>query len=79
MPVWDENNALVVKTWEDISGAYASQVSGEVYAVVGKQLRPGNVWENIEIKRLKDNPKVTKITIIEPKTLEETVIFERGK
>ncbi|HEM4129671.1 TPA: hypothetical protein U1W61_001387 [Streptococcus suis] len=46
---------------------------------MGSELREGNIWENIELPRLKNNPKVTKITTIDPKTGLETVIFERGQ
>lgn len=35
------------------------------------------LWENIELPRLKNNPNVTKITTIDPKTGIEHVIFER--
>ena len=65
------------KWWEDVSAQYAKQVSGEVRAVVGKTLRVDNIWENIELKRLKENLNVTKITTIDPETLVETVIFTR--
>jgi hypothetical protein len=46
----------------DVSALYTNQVSGEVRAVLGKNLRPDNIWETIEIKRLKQNPNVTKIS-----------------
>lgn len=59
------------------SAAYAEQVSGEVRAVVGTKLRSDNTWENVELPRLMGNSNVTKITIIDPKTGIETVIFER--
>lgn len=62
---------------EVCTGAYAEQVSGEIRAVIGSELRPGNIWENIELPRLKNNPNVTKITTIDPKTGIEHVIFER--
>lgn len=77
MPEWDINNPKAIKAWEDVSATYAEQVSGEVRAVIGENLRPGNVWENVELPRLKNNPKVTKITTIDPVTGVETVIFER--
>ncbi|BDX37768.1 hypothetical protein CYCD_11230 [Tenuifilaceae bacterium CYCD] len=77
MPEWNEADATAVKIWEDVSAAYANQVSGEVRAVVGNNLRSGNVWENIELRRLKANKSVTKITVIDPKTLEETIIWTR--
>ena len=44
---------------------------------IGSELRPGNIWENIELPRLKANPNVTKITTIDPKTGVEKIIFER--
>jgi hypothetical protein len=65
------------KWWVDASAQYAKQVSGEVRAVIGKTLREDNIWENIELKRLKANLNVTKITTIDPETLIETVIFTR--
>jgi hypothetical protein len=77
MPEWDINNPSSIKAWEDVSAEYAKQVVGEVKAVVGKDLRKGNIWENVELPRLKDNPKVTKVTTVDPETGLETVIFER--
>ena len=41
------------------------------------KLRSDNTWENVELPRLMGNSNVTKITIIDPKTGIETVIFER--
>ena len=79
MPEWDFNNPSSIKAWEEVSAAYAQQVKGEVKAVVGQDLRVGNIWENIELPRLKENPNVTKIIVIDPKTKVETIIFERGK
>lgn len=38
------------------------------------ELRPGNIWENVELPRLKNNPNVTKITTIDPKTGVENVV-----
>jgi hypothetical protein len=75
MPLWDINNPSSMKACEDVSAAYANQVSGEVRAVVGNQLRPGNIWENVELPRLMSNQKVTKITTIDPEILVETVIY----
>lgn len=77
MPEWDFNKPDSMKAWDLASGAYAEQVSGEVRAVVGAELRQGNIWENVELPRLKSNPNVTKITTIDPKTGLEKIIFER--
>ena len=56
-----------MEAWSLASEAYAEQVSGEIRAVIGAELRPGNIWENIELPRLMENLNVTKITIIDPK------------
>ena len=77
MPEWDFNNPSTMEAWDLASGAYAEQVSGEIRAVIGSELRPGNIWENVELPRLKNNPNVTKITTIDPKTGVENIIFER--
>ena len=77
MSEWDFNNPSTMEAWDLASGAYAEQVSGEIRAVIGSELRPGNIWENVELPRLKNNPNVTKITTIDPKTGVENVVFER--
>ena len=77
MPEWDFNNPSTMEAWDAASGAYAEQVSGEIRAVIGSELRPGNIWENVELPRLMKNPNVTKITTIDPKTGVEKIIFER--
>ena len=66
MSEWDFNNPSTMEAWDLASGAYAEQVSGEIRAVIGSELRPGNIWENVELPRLKNNPNVTKITTIDP-------------
>ena len=77
MPKWDFDVPESIKAWEDTSAAYVKQVSGDVRAIVGKKLRPENIWENVELPRLMQNPNVSKITTIDPDTMAETVIFER--
>ncbi len=49
----------------------------KIRAVIGSELRTGNIWENVELPRLMKNPNVTKITTIDPKTGVEKIIFER--
>lgn len=77
MPEWDADNPDVVRTWGDASAAYAQEASGEVRAVVGEDLRPGNVWETRELDALKANPDVTRIVRVDPKTGETEVLWER--
>lgn len=78
MPEWDADDEASVKTWEAVSASYAEQVSGEVRAYVGENLREGNIWENEELPRLMMNDKVEKITAINPKTRESETIFSRS-
>ncbi|TCR62902.1 hypothetical protein [Rhizobium sp. BK376] len=79
MPAWDASNPAVVQAWQDISAKYAAGASGTVRAVIGSNLRPGNVWESAELPALIDNPKVTQIITIDPATGASNVIFSRGK
>ena len=60
MPTWDQNNQASIKAWEDISSEYATCASGTVTGVIGKDLRPGNIWENRELPALKNNPNIKK-------------------
>ena len=76
-PAWDPNDPVSEKNWKDISRAYAEQASGEVWGVIGQDLRANNIWENLEYVTLLANPEVTKITLIDPWTLEEKVLLER--
>ena len=68
-----KQNQASIKAWEDISSEYATCASGTVTGVIGKDLRPGNIWENRELPALKNNPNI----IIDPKTKISTVIFQR--
>lgn len=45
--------------------------------MIGQTLRPGSVWETTELPALKGNPQVRKITVIDPASRAERVIFER--
>jgi hypothetical protein len=77
MPDFNKNDPTSVQAWKDISSEFAEGVSGDVSAVVGKDLLPGNIWENVELPALKQNPNVTRITVIDPETGVETIIFNR--
>ena len=70
-------NWYIKEIWSQVSKEYAEKVSGEVKAVIGKDLRPNNIWESFELPALKNNINVTKITIIDPETLIEKIIFIR--
>lgn len=68
LPKWDRHDPESVRFWEDASAAFAENASGDVRAVVGSDLREGNIWQTIEIPRLVDNPNVTSISQIDPDT-----------
>jgi len=68
LPVWNQRDPESVRFWEDASAAFAENASGQVRAVVGSDLRPGNIWQTVEIPRLVDNPNVTSISQLDPDT-----------
>lgn len=68
LPEWNEADPESVRFWEEASGAFAENASGDVRAVVGSDLRPGNIWQTVEIPRLRDNPNVTGISQLDPDT-----------
>ena len=77
MPTWDIADQNSIKAWEYASGKYAEQVSGEVHALIGTAQRQNSVWRSIELRKLMENPYVSKIVIVAPETLIETIIFRR--
>jgi RHS repeat-associated protein len=78
MPAWDQSSRVSMDAWKTISRRYAEGVSGDVRAVVGEELRAGNVWENVELPRLSKNHSVTSIVQIDPATQVEHSIMTRS-
>jgi hypothetical protein len=76
-PKWSFDDPAAEEWWSKVSETYAANARGEVCAVIGPDLRPGGVWQTVELPRLMNNPNVTKIVIIDPETGTETMIFER--
>lgn len=76
-PKWSFDDPDAEAWWSKVSETYATNSQGEVHAVIGPDLRPGGVWKTVELPRLMDNPRVTKIVIIDPETGAETTVFER--
>lgn len=76
-PKWSFDDPDAELWWNEVSGMFARNVQGEVHAAIGSNLRPGNVWETVELPRLINNPNVTRITITDPDTGVETVVFKR--
>lgn len=76
-PEWTPGDVYAQNWWSAVSQSYAENSSGEVTAVLGSNLRPGNVWETVELPRLMDNPNVTKIVVINSDTGVSTTVFQR--
>jgi len=76
LPSWDLNDPVTVQLWESASREYAAGASGTVHAVLG-ELRPGNIWETVELPTLIANPNVKKIISVDPVSGVERVIFSR--
>jgi len=77
MPTWDIADQSSIKAWEYASGKYAGQVSGDIHALIGTTQRQNSIWRSIELPELMKNPYVSKIILVDPETLTETVIFRR--
>jgi RHS repeat-associated protein len=75
MPAWDPSNPINTREWTLMPGGYAEGVSGSARGVIGEDLRPGNIWEGEEIKKLKSNPRVTDIVTIDPATQARQTIY----
>lgn len=75
LPVWDAGNPASVAAWENASQSFAEGAKGNVTAVIGDMLRPGNVWETKELPALLNNSAVTQITKIDPATGIKTIIY----
>ncbi len=76
MPKWGEPGAT--DPWTEASQTYASNATGTVYVVLGENRRPDNVWDNEELPRLQNNPNVTEIIAINPKTGQQTPYWKPG-
>jgi hypothetical protein len=76
MPAWD-GTPEVAEIWGQVSQKYAEAAHGDVRVVLGRDLRPGNVWETYEFDALTSNPAVTRIIAIDPGSGAMRLLFER--
>lgn len=79
LPVWNRHDPESVRFWEEASAAFAENASREVTATIGRDLRPGNIWQSVEIPRLVENAGVIRIVQIDPDTGLINIIFERER
>ena len=79
MPGFPRKSQAGKDKWVEAAGIYAAGATGDVNAVLGKELRARNVFERLEKVALMANPKVTSITKIDQTTGEKTILFQRNK
>jgi hypothetical protein len=78
LPEYDGTDQTTIDAWEKASARFAAGASGTVRAVLGENLRDGNIWESHELPALMQNERVTRIITIDPATLKETMLFDRS-
>lgn len=65
MPAWDPTNPDVSEAWTMVSARWAASAFGRVRVLVGPGgIRPGSVFNLIELPALETNPLVTSIEYI---------------
>ncbi len=72
-PGWAEDPGW----WTDASRSFAQRASGDVRVVLGDNVNPGGTWAQTEFPALKANPNVRSITVVNPATGEQTLIWSR--
>ena len=77
IPEWEFGSSGSMSRWEGASRAYAEQASGNVRVIARPPMRKNSIFQTVEFPTLKKNPNVTSVTIINPDTGEEKVIFRR--
>lgn len=77
MPAWDATNPASVAAWRDASAQFARGASGDVRVVLGDSLRPGNLWQTVEMPALQANPNVSRIIRVNPSSGAESIIWSR--
>jgi hypothetical protein len=77
LPDWVAGDPATSGAWKRASLLYARGASGEVRVVLGEDVRTRSVWETIELPALRENPRVTKVTAIDPATGAQRVIYQR--
>lgn len=77
MPAYDPSIPSSVRAWTEASKEFAQNASGEIRVVLGAKLRPQSIWEAVEYPTLLQNPNVTKIIVLDPRTGAERTLFQR--
>ena len=72
-PSWSESPAW----WTAASRSFAQNATGDVRVLLGDNVNPGGIWAQTELPALKLNPNVRSITVVNPTTGEQNVIWRR--
>lgn len=78
MPEYNMNDKASMEAWREASRQYAARASGDVHVVAGERMTADGVFATVEYPTLQANEKVTRILSVDPKTGEETVVFDRA-
>jgi len=74
IPSKEKNPLALPRLWRFASKAFAMKSSGAVHAFIGKTVRPGNDYHNVEKPALLKNKKVTKLIEHNTETGASTVV-----
>lgn len=78
MPEYDRNDKGAADAWRQASQEYAARASGDVRVITGSRMTSDGIFASVEYPTLKENERVSRILSVDPKTHEETVVFDRA-
>ena len=77
LPPFDRTKPESVAAWRKASKEFAEGASGKVRVLQEDAVGVKSVWGEVEYRALIENPKVTSITAIDPRTGVETLLWKR--
>jgi hypothetical protein len=77
MPVFSDRTPEAIAAWELASRIFAEQASGDVFVVMGDEIREGNVFQTLEFPTLQANQNVRRVIRMDNQGREVEVLFDR--
>jgi hypothetical protein len=77
MPVFSDRTPEAIQAWELASRIFAEQASGDVFVVMGTEIRDGNVFQTLEFPTLQANQNVRRVIRMDNQGREVEVLFDR--
>lgn len=77
IPEWKKDVPARKLVWDGLSEQLAKEATGKVRVVLGVE-NPDSTWMRVELRALKENPRVTGIWRVNPETGEETLYWSPG-